>query len=150
MIGTMLVAMALQAAAPSTEAELLGRRLADTGTLAALVPLITAKETEELVADHKELSDDEKAELRATAKAVAARETGRLLDAEGHAYAVALSVMDLRALVAAAETSAAVRQRAAMPGVIAATMTSIGKLDFKGDVLKLFCANTGKACVPIE
>ena len=150
MIGTILVAMAVQAAAPSTEAELLGRRLADTGTLAALVPLITAKETEELVADHKDLSDAEKAELRATAKAVAARETGRLLDAEGRAYAAALSIVDLRALVAAAETSAAVRQRAAMHGVFAATMTSIGKLDFKGDVLKLFCADTGKACVPIK
>ncbi len=149
MIGA-IVAIALQAAAPSTEAELLGRRLADAGTLAALVPLVTTRETEELVAEYKDLSDDEKAELRATAKAVAARETGRLLDAEGHAYAAALSIVDLRALVAAAETSAAVHQRAAMPGVIAATMKSIGKLDFKGDVLKLFCANTGKACVPIE
>jgi len=47
MIGTMLVAIMLQAAAPSAEAELLGRRLADAGTLAALVPLLAAKETED-------------------------------------------------------------------------------------------------------
>ena len=43
-------------------------------------------------------------------------------------------------------SSAGKRYRAAMPGVIAETMKSIGNMDFKGDVRAAFCKETGKLC----
>ena len=142
----MLLALALQAVTPSAEAEALGRRLAERGTLAALLPLATARDTEELVAEHPELSDAEKAELRAAAETVAASGIDRLLAAEGKALAAALSLDDLRQLVTAAESGAAKRQRAALPGVILQTMKSAEGVDFKRDTLAAFCTKTGKAC----
>lgn len=108
----MIVALLLMAAAPSAEAEALGARLARTGTLAALLPLMEAKETEELVAQHPELSAEDQATLRATAKDVADRGADRLLAAEGKAYAAALSIADLQVLVAAAESEADARRAA--------------------------------------
>ena len=56
-----LIAIVMTQTAPSAEAEALGVRLAQTGTLAALLPTITAKEREEMVARHPELSDADKA-----------------------------------------------------------------------------------------
>jgi hypothetical protein len=84
--------------------------------------------------------------LRATARAVASTSAERLFAAEGRAYAAELSIDDLRALVAHAESDAAKRMRAAQPKVIAATMQSVGGIDYKKDVLAAFCAKTGKAC----
>ena len=55
--------------APTAEAEALGRRVADTGTLAALLPLLIAKDTDALIAEHPELDDAGKAKLRAAAAA---------------------------------------------------------------------------------
>lgn len=144
----LLLAMALQAATPAAEAETLGRRLAENGTLGALLPLMIARDTEELVAAHGELSAAEKAELRSIAGDQAARGLDRIMTAEGHAFATALSVDDLRLLVAAAESDAAKRQRAALPKVIAATMQSASGIDLKRDTLAAFCAKTGKACPP--
>lgn len=142
----MIAALLLLAAAPSAEAETLGLRLARAGTLATLLPMMEAKETEELIASHKELSEADREALRVTAHEVAAKGAERLLAAEGRAYAAALSVEDLRALVAAAESDAAKRMRAAQPRVIAATMQAAGNIDFKKDVMTAFCAKTGKAC----
>jgi hypothetical protein len=142
----MIFELLLLAAAPSTEAEALGMRLAKAGTLAALLPMMEVKETEELVAQHKQLSAAEQAQLRATAQEVATTSADRLFAAEGRAYAAELSVEDLRALVAHAESGPAKRMRAAQPKVIAATMQSVGGIDFKKDVLAAFCAKTGKAC----
>lgn len=141
-----IAALLLQAATPSPEAEALGRRLAENGTLAAMLPLVSAKETEELVTAQAELSAAEKDELRTTARAIAAKGIDTLLAAEGHAFAAALSLDDLRQLVAAAQSEAAKRQRAAMPRVIASTMQAAGSVDFKGETLAAFCAKTGKAC----
>ena len=141
-----ILAMALQAAVPTPEAEALGQRLAESGTLAALLPLMIAKDTEDMVAAHPELTEAERSELRAVARQQAAGGMDRLMRAEGHAYAVALPLADLRALVAAAESDAAKRQRAALPRVIATTMQTAGELDFKADTLAAFCAKTGKAC----
>ena len=144
----MIAALLLMAVAPSAEAEALGARLARTGTLAALLPLMEAKETEELVAQHPELSAEDQATLRASAKDVADRGADRLLAAEGKAYAAALSIADLLVLVAAAESEAAERMRAARPGVIAETMKAAAGFDFKKDALAAFCAKTGKGCAP--
>jgi hypothetical protein len=142
----MIAELLLLAAAPTAEAEALGLRLARAGTLATLLPLMEAKEADELVAQHRDLSPAEQAQLRATAHEVASATAERLLTAEGKAFAANLSIEDLRALVAHAESEAAQRMRAAQPKVIMATMQAAGSVDFKKDVMKAFCAKTGKGC----
>jgi hypothetical protein len=142
-IGMMLAA----AQAPAeTEAQALGRRLSEAGLLGSLLPMMTAKETDEMVAARPELSAAEQARLRAIAAARAQAGMARLFKAEGDAYAARLSVAELKALVAFHESPAARRQRAVMPDVIAATMQSVGAIDFKGETLAAFCKETGKAC----
>lgn len=144
---SLILALALFAAAdPTPEALTLGRRLAETGTLAALLPVIAAKETEELVGEHPEWSEADKAALRAVAAEQAAAGAERLMVATGKAYAEKLSVEDMRVLVAFNESAEAKRWQAATPGVIVAAMMSVRQLDFKGDTRKAFCAKTGKGC----
>ena len=144
----MVIALLLAAAAaqPSPEALRLSRRLAETGTLATVLPMIQQKETEELIADNPTLSAAEKERLRATARQVYEAGRERLMRAEAQAYATRMSLHDLRATVAFQSSSAGKRYRAAMPGVIAETMKSIGNMDFKGDVRAAFCKETGKLC----
>jgi hypothetical protein len=146
----LFVALLVQATpvtpAPTVEAEQLGRQLANSGVLATVLPMMSNQQTEDLVAAHPELNDADKATLRATASEVARAGIDRLLAAEGHAYAAALAVDDLRVLVAAADSAEARHLRAAQPRVIAATMQAVGTMDFKGDALVAFCAKAGKAC----
>ena len=142
---SLFLAFVLGAAAPSAEAERLGRELADAGTLAAVLPLIQAKETEELVAQ-SELTDAEKAALRVTAKQVYEAGRERLLSATGKAYAERLSVDDLRTLIAFERSDAAKRYRGAMPSAVGAAMEAAGPMDFKKDVRAAFCKDTGKLC----
>jgi len=132
--------------APSAEAEALGRRLAATGPLETLLPAIATRETEELIAQRPELSDADKKILRETGREVAARAGARLEEAMGHEYAAALSIEDLRALVAFAATPAAARYRAAMPEATARGLAKLGSVDFKADLAAAFCAKTGKLC----
>lgn len=142
----LILAAAGAAAAPSAEAETLGRRLVETGTLAALLPLVSAKETEEMVADHPELTQAERAALRKAARATYAAGEARLMAATGHAYAQRLSVADLKALVAFNRSPAAARYRAATPAAIAETIAVLGPIDFKKETLAAFCRETGKLC----
>lgn len=149
----MLMAMLLIAAqaqagagAPSAAAVALGERLARTGTLATLLPLQTAKETDELIAAHPELSAADQATLRATARATADRMAARAFAVEGRRYAELLSEADLRQLVANAESPAAQRMRAAMPQVMAAVIGGMAGIDYKKDVMGAFCTQTGKGC----
>jgi hypothetical protein len=139
-------ALALALPDPSAEALALGRRLAETGTLAALLPAITAKETEELVAEHPEYSEADKAALRRIAGEVSESGRGRLMEATGRGYATRLTIEDLRALVAFNEGAAARHWRDATPGAVMEAMASVGQLDFKADARKAFCARTGKGC----
>jgi hypothetical protein len=143
---TLLLLAAAAAAQPSAEAMRLGRQLADHGTLAALLPLMKAKETEELLTDATDLSASEKERLRKLADETFEKGRNRLLDATAAEYAKRLSVADLRALVRFYETPAAKRLQAATPKVIAGTMQNVGKMDFKADVRKAFCEQTGKLC----
>lgn len=143
---SLILAFALIAAPdPSPEALALGRRLAETGSIAALLPTIVAKEREELVAEHPDWSDTDKAALRATAEQVAKAGTERLMEAIGRAYAEKLSIDDLRALVAFNESPPAQRWRATMPVVMGEALGA-SKFDFKADVRKAVCAKTGKGC----
>lgn len=142
----LLLAAVLAATAPSAEAQRLGRILAEQGTLASLLPLMKAKETDELAKEDPALSAAEQANLRATAERVYEAGYSRLMKATGDAYAQQLSVGDLRALIHFYQTPAAARYRAATPKVIFATMQSVGQMDFKGDVRKAFCAETKRLC----
>jgi hypothetical protein len=142
----MLIALALAAAAPSTEALALGRQIAEAGTLASLLPLMQARETEELVGAHPELSASEQAKLKETAERVYLAGRERLMAATARAYAERLSIRDLRAVVAFQKSSAARRYQRATPGAIAATMQAVGTMDFKADVLAAYCKDTGKLC----
>ena len=143
----MVIALLLLAAAqPSAEALRLGRQLAESGTLATVLPMIEQKETDELVAAHPELSADEKAALKATAKRTYEAGRERLMTAEAQAYAQRLGIADLRAAVAFQTGPAGRRYRAAMPAVIGDTMKLIGTMDFKGDVTAAYCKETGKLC----
>jgi hypothetical protein len=144
----MVIVLMLAAAAtqPSPEALRLGRQTAETGTLAALLPMIQQKETEELVGEQKDLTDAERTKLRETANHVYNAGRDRLMSAEAEAYARRLSVSDLRAAVAFQTSAAGQRARAAMPAIIGDTMQRIGTMDFKGDVRAAYCKETGKLC----
>ena len=140
------VAILLAAAAPSVEALTLGRQLAESGTLATVLPMMQMKETEELIAAHPELSIGERTALQVTSQRV--YEVGReiLMRAEAEAYAKRMSLADLRATVAFQKSPAGKRYRAAIPNVVEDVMPVIGKMDFKGDVSAAFCKETGKLC----
>ena len=55
-------------------------------------------------------------------------------------------VPDLRGIVAFQRSRAGQAYRGAIPAVIAATVESVGDMDFKGDVLAAYCKQTGKLC----
>ena len=141
-----LATLALLVATPSAEAERLGVEVAKTGTLATLLPIVTAKEIDEIIADHPELNNMEKADLRGTAMRGANETRDRLMTLTGHAYASRLSGADLRAILAFEATSAGRAYRAAIPSAIIETMQGAGKIDFKKDAIAAYCAETGKAC----
>jgi hypothetical protein len=142
----MVIALLLAAAAPSAEALALGRQIAEAGTLASFVELVQTKETDELVEAHPELSDADKAKLRVTARSVYQLGRERLMQATARAYAERLSVADMRDVVAFQKSRAGQTYRGAIPAVIAATVESVGEMDFKGDVTKAYCKETGKLC----
>lgn len=132
--------------APTPEAEALGRQVAATGTLAALLPLLVGKETEEMIGQHPELDDAAKARLRAVAADTAKTAIDRMLGAVGHQYALRLSVADMQALVAFNQSAAAKAWRAAEPQVIVATMQTVDGFDFKGEAWTAYCRSPGVTC----
>lgn len=142
----LLIALLMAQTAPSAEAESLGVRLAQTGTLAALLPAVTAKERDSIIAAHPELSDAEKATLASTADELAKAAIDKLTAAIGHGYASRLSVEDLRALVAFNEGPAAQHWREATPGAVMAAMQSVGEMHLTEETLAAFCTKTGKLC----
>ena len=142
----LLYALALLAPDPTPEALALGKRLAETGALAALLPIKIKQETEEMVAEHPEWPEADKVALRATAEERAEAGVQLLMAATGKAYAETLSVEDLRVLVTFNESAVVKRWRDATPGAIFAAMEQAGGFDFKGDTRKAFCAKTGKLC----
>ena len=150
------VSLLLQAAAvpaplpvvtvPSAEAARLGAEVARSGTFGRLVPLMIERETEELVRETVGLTLAEQAELRVLAMTTGRAAIDSIVGRMGVAYATALTPADMRAIIAFNRTDAAVRYRAAEPNAMAVAIQSMGKLDFKGSVLKAFCARTGKGC----
>lgn len=144
---SLFLALALLAGQdPTPEALALGRRLAETGTFATLIPGVVADEREKLVARFPELSDADKALLRATADETSKVQVDRLMDAIGRGYAEKLSLEDLRALVAFNDSPAAQHLRVATPQAMMRAMNSVGDPNFQENARKAFCAKTGKAC----
>jgi hypothetical protein len=136
----------LAVASPSQDALAVSRQIAETGDLVSLLPMIQAEETKELIEEHSELSEAEKSALRATSQRVFEAGRDRLVGAIAQAYADRLSIEELRAIAAFENSPAAKRYRAVTPSAIQAAIQSIGEPDFKGDVLKAFCKETGKLC----
>jgi hypothetical protein len=52
----------------------------------------------------------------------------------------------MHGIVAFQKSRAGQAYRGAIPAVIAATVQSVGDMDFKGDVLAAYCRQTGKLC----
>lgn len=140
----MIAALLLAAASP--EAQALAQRLAASGEIATLLPMIAAKETEELVAQHPALTEGERAQLRATATRTRDAAVAKIVAAQAAVYAAELPEAELRLLVATRESAAGQHYRAVQPKVIAATMQGMAGVDFKRDTLATFCRETGKAC----
>ena len=136
-------ALLLQA---SPEAIKLGEELASYGTLATLGPIMTAREAEDLVATHPELSKAERDNLRATAKKEADQLRTKAIAVEGKVFAETLSIEDLRTLAEFARSGAAKRQREAMPKIIIGTMKGLGNVDYKAKVLAAYCRDYKKLC----
>lgn len=143
----LILALALLVVAdPTAEALALGKRLAETGEIAGLLPAMVEKDREQLINAHPEWSDADKAAFRKTADRVAAKGTGRLMEAIGRVYAEKLSIEDLRRLVAFQESDAGKRWRAVTPAAVMEGARVAGEMDFQKDVLAAFCAETGKGC----
>ena len=143
---TIMMALLLAGAEPTLEANLLGRELAEAGTLTGLLTLLETKETADLVAEHPEFSDAERTAFKASAHRTFVAGRDKLMAETGRGYAQRLTIEELRALVAFNRTAAAQHYRTVSPGVIASTMQALGPMDFKGDVIANFCKETGKLC----
>ena len=139
-------AIAAPAVSPSPEALRLGEQLARAGTLGTLLPLMAAKESDELVAAHPELDADGRAALRRAAATALAAGERRIFAAEARVFADRLSIADMRKLVARNAESLARRYRAVVPATIAAAAAAIAGFDYKGDAWAAFCAEMPARC----
>lgn len=125
--------MSAVASPPSSEAQRLGRTIAEHGTLASLLPVMEVKETEELLSEDPTLTDAEKTQLRATAKQVFRVSYDRLMTATGKAYAEQLDISDLRALARFYESPVAGRYAGALQaGVMVSESAAINAGVAKG------------------
>ena len=141
-----LIAMLLQAATPAPDTAELGRRVAESSTLAQLLPMVAMKETGDLAKNHPELSPADQVALRTTGTKVMEAARARLIAALAPTYAAALTAEQMRAIVAFEASDAAKARRAAdLPALMGAAKVLDG-FDCKGEVMKAFCAETGKAC----
>jgi len=145
-ISLLLATAAAAATQPSPEAVDLARQVAAHGVLAQIAPLQTQGEVAEIIAKHPELNPAEQARLRAIGEEHAKALVDKALDAEAKALAAELSLADLRQLVAFYSSPAAEHQRAALPKVMAATVRTMGDVDYAGGVRAAFCAESGKLC----
>lgn len=143
----LLLALALQAAsAPSPDALALAKRLAAGGTLANLLPEMVEKDLTELAAERPTLTEAQQDRIIATGKALAATHIKELIDRMARGYARRLSLADLKELVAAAESPAAQRKRAADIPVTSEAMAAMGSFDLKKETAAKMCAEAKLLC----
>ncbi len=143
-----LLVLAVTAAAgqPSAEALQLGRKLATQGTLASLLPIMKASQTEELLKEDQSLSPADRMKLHATADRVFAAGYERVMNATGEANAQQLGIDDLRSLVSFFDSPAARKYRATTPSVVMAAVKALDGFDFKKQVRLAYCAETKRLC----
>lgn len=141
-----LLALALAAATPSSEAIELGRRIAEAGLLSTLGPMQAQSEVDGLLKDNPDLNADQRAKLQNIGSEQMKTIGRKVLEAEAKAYANALSVADLRAIAAWLASPAAQAQKKAMPAIMLATVSALQGVDFKGGVKSEMCRQTGKLC----
>lgn len=136
----------LTAAAPSPEAMRLARRVAQTGSLVSILPMIVEQDLTGLADERPQLTDTQRAALIATGRRIAAEDQERIVSALATGYARRLSMSDLATLAAAADTPAARAKRAADLPVTAEMMQTVGSLDLRKKTAARFCADTGVFC----
>ncbi|WP_298812395.1 hypothetical protein [uncultured Sphingomonas sp.] len=124
----------------SSEALMLARRLAQTGTLTTIIPLMVEKDLSDLVAEDKTLTPAERAQVQAKGRELARAKTAELIERMAAGYAARLSLADLRQLAAAAASPAAARKRAADLPITLSTMQAIGPFDLKKQTAAATCA----------
>ena len=78
-----LILAALLQTVPTPEAEALGRRLAASGPLTAILPMVVEKDLAELAAERPDLSSAEKAQLLEIGRTEAKANLERLIAAMG-------------------------------------------------------------------
>lgn len=139
-------AAAATPSAPSAEAIALGREIAESGTLAALLPLVAQRDVEELIAANPTLTPDEQTRLRAIGTRVFTAGMDRVMSANGRAFAERLSLEQLRAIAAFNRTPEAQALRAATPAAMIATIQAIGSVDLKKDIQEAFCREANRLC----
>lgn len=145
----LIIAMFMQAApvnSPPSEAQTLGRRLAASGPLSAILPLVIEKDLGDLSREDKFLTAAERERLLAIGRSISSAARNRLTTALGNSYAKQLSLSDLRILVAQNESAVTRRWHAAEPRAIVDAMRSMGELDLKKSTAAAFCKETGKLC----
>ena len=147
MISLLLI---LAAVTSPDEVDRLARQVAEGGALASLLPVMEAKGTQEILAEHPQLSPIDKQALLASAHRTFLRGRERLMEATARGYAQRLSVKDMRTLVRFQRTNAARNQEAATPAVIAETMKAIGPMNFKADAVAVYCRESGNLCPPAK
>ncbi len=145
MISVMLL---LAMASPSSEANSLARQVAEGGALAAILPVLEARDTLQILAEHPQLSPGEKQALLASAHRTFLRGRDRLMEATARGYAKRLSIQDMRALVKFQRSKAARNHAAATPAVIAESMKAMGPMNFKADAVAVYCRESGNLCPP--
>lgn len=145
----MLILATLLAAAPDAQRLALGTELARNGEVAQMLPAVELQQTDDLLDAHPELSARERITLRRVAHRVAVAGMERLIATEGRAYAERLSLEDLKALTAFARSAPAQRMRRAEEQVAGATLRAMRGYDYKREVMRAFCAETGKGCASV-
>ena len=141
-----LILAALLQTVPTPEAEALGRRLAASGPLTAILPMVVEKDLAELAAERPDLSSAEKAQLLEIGRTEAKANLERLIAAMGRAYAERLSEADMRVLIAQNESPETKRWRAVEPAALMQAMGALGAIDLKKKTAAAFCTKTGKLC----
>lgn len=142
--------LVLAMASPSNEALSLGRQVAESGALAAILPVLEAQDTQQILAEHPQLSPAEKQALLASAHRTFLRGRDRLMETTARGYAQRLSVQDMRAIVKFQRSKAARNHARATPAVIAETMKAMAPMNFKTDAVAVYCRESGNLCPPAK
>ena len=135
------------ASAPITgERAALGRRLAELGEFNAVTGAMGRAEVEAMARETPDLSDTERARLRAVGTQVLAAGRARVLAQVGNAYAREFTLQQLRAIVRFLASPAGRAYVGALPRVLPAIAAAMQGVDLHRDVRAQFCRETGKLC----